>query len=196
MALSIVTYLRMLGDPEAPASPQPGPARGCKHRLPPAALSPLLCDCWLLAIPQDAPQACQAFPRLLTAHGVRDVVPCVVLLLPLCCHVNGIQASCTRVPQSTAGDGVSNINPNTDGDIFGELTLCQALFWALLPTHSSTPPNLMEPIIGLSPGWEWERGFDQSKWKVVLPFPKMRRSKWELGRWEMGACWTSQWRAR
>lgn len=38
--------------------------------------------------------------------------------------------------------------------------------------------------------------FDQSTWKVDLPFPKMRRRKLGAGRWAMEARWASQWRVR
>lgn len=34
--------------------------------------------------------------------------------------------------------------------------------------------------------WDGERRFDQSNWKVDLPFPKMKRSKLGVGRWEVG----------
>lgn len=34
--------------------------------------------------------------------------------------------------------------------------------------------------------WETERCFDQSNWKVDLPFPKKKRSKLGEGRWDMG----------
>lgn len=44
--------------------------------------------------------------------------------------------------------------------------------------------------------WTWvgEKYLDQSNWKGDLPFPKMRRSKLGVGRWEAGAWRTSQWR--
>lgn len=34
--------------------------------------------------------------------------------------------------------------------------------------------------------WETERRFDQSNWKVDLHFPKKKRSKLGVGRWDMG----------
>lgn len=37
--------------------------------------------------------------------------------------------------------------------------------------------------------WTWvgERCFDQSNWRVDLPFLKMKKSKLGVGRWEMEA---------
>lgn len=59
----------MLGDPETPEFPQPGPAQGRMNHQLPAALNLHLCDRCLSA----AFQLCQGFQKLLT--GVRHVVP-------------------------------------------------------------------------------------------------------------------------